>query len=275
MNIRNHFRAAIHSGLSAKLTQRNGYSGGLFVGADEPTGGTFIPFESMGYNSKFGYFDIRQFPDQPTDCTNENEETIHEAIYSDGWKPIVWFDGDGSPTMIGDVHQVADLYQALGRYLIHGELSEPVDEEEVEGNGFRWATAKDAAYIAHRQNEDRFPDPANPQLANTIIAAGKRGAIKTRLGKSGTIYYQAESVRDWADQEPKSGRPRKGLSDLIENFDGDVNKLQHKLADSVRSSTGKIPHGQLWQPCEVQGCDNEPVCMNCMKCQDKHCHCFD
>jgi len=72
----------------------------------------------------------------------------------------------------------------------------------------------------------------------------------------------------------KGGRPRKTASDLIENFDGNVSGLQHELAAMTREATGNIPHGQLWQPCEAPGCNNEPVCMNCMRCQEKHCHCL-
>jgi len=52
-------------------------------------------------------------------------------------------------------------------------------------------------------------------------------------------------------------------------------EIQRQLAARHRQYTGSIPRGQLWQPCEVPGCDNEPVCMNCFRCQEKHCHCFD
>ncbi len=31
--------------------------------------------------------------------------------------------------------------------------------------------------------------------------------------------------------------------------------------------------GQLWQECEVPGCHNEPVCLNCLRCEKTHCHC--
>ena len=31
--------------------------------------------------------------------------------------------------------------------------------------------------------------------------------------------------------------------------------------------------GQLWEPCSRHGCDNEPVCLDCRYCLDKHCHC--
>lgn len=31
--------------------------------------------------------------------------------------------------------------------------------------------------------------------------------------------------------------------------------------------------GQLWQPCANRGCDNEPVCLDCEYCIDRHCRC--
>lgn len=33
------------------------------------------------------------------------------------------------------------------------------------------------------------------------------------------------------------------------------------------------PRGQLWQECEVHGCHNEPVCLSCLRCEARHCHC--
>ena len=63
---------------------------------------------------------------------------------------------------------------------------------------------------------------------------------------------------------------------LIQGFaaNPDVRALQHAMAAQYRRRFGRIPKGQLWQPCEVPGCDREPVCMNCMRCQDEHCRCF-
>lgn len=39
-----------------------------------------------------------------------------------------------------------------------------------------------------------------------------------------------------------------------------------------RAKRGPMPNGQLWQPCSVRGCNNEPVCVDCMRCR-KHCRC--
>ena len=60
------------------------------------------------------------------------------------------------------------------------------------------------------------------------------------------------------------------LADLLTQ---DTHTIQHTLADRYRATTGQ-PRGQLWQPCELAGCDNEPVCLNCLMCEE-HCHCFD
>ena len=45
-----------------KLIARDGVDGILFTGEDEPPGGTFIPFEHLGYNYEIGFFDRREFP---------------------------------------------------------------------------------------------------------------------------------------------------------------------------------------------------------------------
>lgn len=39
-----------------------------------------------------------------------------------------------------------------------------------------------------------------------------------------------------------------------------------------RQRRGPMPHGQLWEPCNRRGCDNEPVCLDCGYCE-RHCGC--
>lgn len=39
-----------------------------------------------------------------------------------------------------------------------------------------------------------------------------------------------------------------------------------------KSWSEKVLAGQLWQPCDKRGCDNEPVCVHCEKCS-AHCTC--
>lgn len=176
--------------------------------------------------------------------------------------------------MIGDIWQAADLYQTLGRLLLHGET----DPEEISENDSQWDYMKRIDW-AIREYRDFFGDSRpDAEIGNTIRAAA---AVKRIWGCSqdsrGNWYFRPESFRGWLTKtrDEKRGRPRKSVSDLIENFDGNVSGLQHELAAMTRATTEQIPRGQLWQPCEERGCDNEPVCMNCMRCEEKHCHCFD
>lgn len=39
-----------------------------------------------------------------------------------------------------------------------------------------------------------------------------------------------------------------------------------------RRRVGPMPHGELWEPCAKWGCDVEPVCVDCGRCE-YHCEC--
>lgn len=73
-----------------------------------------------------------------------------------------------------------------------------------------------------------------------------------------------------------SGHKMTVLEQMLWGFaaNPDVLTLQQNLTAQYRRSTGTVPKGQLWQPCSVPGCNEEPVCMNCMRCQKTHCDCF-
>lgn len=208
MNIRDHILKSINDGLNAQREVINGKPGVRFFGADEPSDGSFILFENLGYNSEYGYFDMTQFPSQPSDCTNENPEELYIGLFSEGWRPLIWFDDGGNPNMLGDVWQAADVYQMLKDYFEKGTIHGEADEEECESGGMQWLQVADAAYFAHRTNEQRFPDPEDQQLGNSIRVAAERGSIRTRAGESGKLYYHRESVEDWARKDEQRGRPR-------------------------------------------------------------------
>lgn len=270
MNIRDHIRRAITGGLPAEFAQRNGEAGILFH--DE---GEFIPFSDLNYSNTYGYFRISQLPDIDRDCTNENPETLHYGKdFSDEWRPIIWADSGGTLSMIGDIWQVADLYQALGRLLMHGEN----DSEEISENDTQWDYMKRIDW-AIREYRDFFGDSRpGAEIGNTIRAAAHAKRIwGCSQDSTGAWYFRPECFRGWLTKtcNEKRGRSQKNVSGLIENFDGNVSGLQHELAAMTREATGNIPRGQLWQPCEAPGCNNEPVCMNCMRCQERHCHCFE
>jgi hypothetical protein len=49
-----------------QIVTRGGRAGVLFIGPDDPAGGTFIPFDWLGYNSRIGFFDKRLFKEEPS-----------------------------------------------------------------------------------------------------------------------------------------------------------------------------------------------------------------
>lgn len=274
-NIRDHVRKAIVGGLAAQMTQRDGQSGVLFHDESE-----FIPFSDLNYNNKYGYFRISQFPEIQRDCENDNPERIHRGSDFHEWVPFIWSDSGGDLTLLGDDYQLADLYQALGDYLLHGKL----DDEEISEDDPMWSYMRRIDWAVNEYRTVLSDDiRTDDKIANTIRAAAAAGRIHgAKLGESGNWYFNPPRFRGWLvkTRDEKRGRPRKtetgnAISNLIEHFDGNVSGLQHQLATMARQATGKIPRGQLWQPCEEPGCNNEPVCMNCMKCQEIHCHCFD
>jgi hypothetical protein len=113
-------------------------------------------------------------------------------------------------------------------------------------------------------------------IANTIRAAARRDGIGAWQGASRRWYFPKQAFQEYAyrSMSEQRGRPST-VSTLIENSDGNASAIQHELAEMARSAIGNIPGGQLWQPCECPGCSTEPVCMNCMMCEDEHCNCFD
>lgn len=278
MNIRDHVRKAISDGLEAEFTQQNGVPGILFHGILFHDGNEFVPFDDLNYNSQYGYYRLSQLPDVERDCTNENPETIHWGKDFHEWKPLIWADDGGFLHLVGEEWQAADLYQALGHLLLHGKA----DPEEISEDDWAWDYMKKIDWAVSEYRTIITDDSrSDEKIANTIRAAASAGRIHgVSQGESGNWYFNPARYRGWLvkTRDEKRGRPRKTEDSIFvpdEDFDGDTVKLQHQLAEMTRQATGSIPRGQLWQPCEEPGCDNEPVCLNCMKCQEKHCHCFD
>ena len=119
-------------------------------------------------------------------------------------------------------------------------------------------------------------DQEEKQVADTIRTSARRDSLPgARQSNSRRWYFDKAAFREWlADESAHRTGPKSVIEELITSG-ADARTIQHTLADMVRQNTGKIPRGQLWQPCELPGCDNEPVCMNCMMCEETHCHCFD
>jgi hypothetical protein len=268
MNIRDHIRKELKT-INAEFAQRDGKSGVLFHDESE-----FIPFDDLNVNREYGYYRISDFPDIDRDCTNENPETLHRGVDFHEWEPIIWADSGGNLNMIGDPWQAADLYQALGEYLKKGTL----DPESISEDDWAWDYMKRIDWAISEYRNYTGDARTDDQIGNTIRAAANAGRIHgASKTDAGNWYFNPSRFRGWLvkTKGENRGRPRATVSEMIENFDGNTQGVQHKLAAMTREATGSIPRGQLWQPCEHRGCDNEPVCMNCMMCQEKHCHCFD
>lgn len=159
-------------------------------------------------------------------------------------------------------HYAADLTIFIGS-TASGEIDQMIGD-------IAWAVAEAKAYAnLYGWGEDE------KQLADTIRTAARRKSIPgARQGNSRRWYFDKTAFREWlADESAHRTGPKSTIEELITGTDARI--IQHQLAAQYRQNTGQIPRVQLWQPCEMPGCDNEPVCGNCMMCEETHCHCFD
>lgn len=207
MNIREHVRRSINAGLPARRTVQGTAPGVQFLEDDAE----FIEFDDLGYNAEFGYFRLSALHGVVSDCTNENPETIH--LYDDGENgeaPLyVWMDGDGYPHMLGELHQLAELYAALGEALAGQIAPEPVSKfDPAWGQNYRIAQAVQEAVD--------FGYAADPgQIADSIRAAARRGAIRGAALVDGEWSLPKRTLRHWLvrSRDEKRGRPRKNPED--------------------------------------------------------------
>ena len=205
MNIRQHVLRAIRSGLPARFDVQGAVSGVLFW--DE---GEFIPLGDLGYNSTLGYYRLSAFPDALNECDSSNSETVHllEGSDEDGQAPMyVWMDSDGYPHMLGELHQAADLYAALGELLCNFRTTgEPISEfDPAWGQNYTIAKAVEEAI------NFGYGDDAS-QVADSIRAAARRGLIRGASRIDGKWSIPRRTLRGWLvrSKTEKRGRPRKG-----------------------------------------------------------------
>lgn len=119
--------------------------------------------------------------------------------------------------------------------------------------------------------DGELPDDAITVTEAAQMLGVTTQAISGRIAR-GKIYGFTDP--DEPNPQKATRVSRSDIGNLIMSG-ADTSAIQHELAATYREATGNIPRGQLWQPCEHSGCNNEPVCMNCMMCEEKHCHCFD
>lgn len=205
MNIRQHVMEAVRAGrLDGEITQRDGVPGLLIH-----DGRGFIPFDRLGYDEGIDYFDMADFRLYPVAsvATNENPETVHRlGTADDEMAAWVWVDGDGDPHHLGDISQVADLYQALGALLLRGEH----DPEVVDENDPAWGNSYAIADAVREAMGAGYSDNA-AQLADTIREAARQGRIRGATNRNGRWYLPPRTFRYWLvrSQNEKRGRPRK------------------------------------------------------------------
>ena len=205
MNIRLHVLASIRSGMPAQITVQACRSGVQFLADDQ----AFIPFERLNYNKALGYFDTAALPGQPCECENENPETIHLYADTSPDEPMfAWLDADGYPHLLGTAAQAADLYAALGAFLLRGELDpEPIDEFDP-----AWGQNLDIADAVREAIAYGYADDGDEaRVADTIRAAARAGRIRKARQVNGQWSLPKLTFRGWLvkSADEKRGRPRK------------------------------------------------------------------
>ena len=129
--------------------------------------------------------------------------------------------------------------------------------------------------------------------AGTVVSVGqnrhKSHPYQVQLeGDDFALFYSEEMLSDTPIKQ-QSATPIKQQPTTPYDFDrtglGIGGLSRHSLADEMqeliargemklveREKRGPLPNGELWEPCEKWGCDNEPVCVNCFYCE-RHCTC--
>lgn len=203
MNIREHVLKAIYAGLPAQITVQGTIPGVLFLDENE-----FIPFPDLGYSTKLGYYHLGKHPAAANECDSSNPETIHllAEIGSDVEPMYVWQDKDGYLHHLGELHHVADLYNALHDLLLAGELAaEEISEyDPAWGNNYTVPQAVQEA-IAYGYGTDAA------QVADSIRAAARSGRIRGASQVDGKWSIPPRTLRGWLvrSMAETRGRPRR------------------------------------------------------------------
>lgn len=99
----------------------------------------------------------------------------------------------------------------------------------------------------------------------TGLHGGLGGANEIVLCDDPAPAEKMTVVREWQSMDISSGLGIGGAGSDDFNI--------HTETDSfVPQFSKRKSSGQLWQPCNRRGCDNEPVCLDCEYCDD-HCRC--
>ena len=206
MNIRDHALKSIRAGMPARFDVQVERGGVRFLADD----GEFIPFDDLGFNSRLGYYRLSTFPDVPSECENDNPESIHILQGSDaeGEDPLyVWKDADGDLHMLGEAHQAADLYAALCELMFnYRPTGDPISEyDPAWGRNYDIARAVEEAWAFGLEGDGE-------SIAKRIRAAAAAGRIRGASRVDGRWSLPPFTLRGWLvrTRDEKRGRPRGG-----------------------------------------------------------------
>lgn len=209
MNIRLHVLKSIRTGLPARFDVQAETPGVKFLADDQE----FIEFADLGYNSRLGYYRLSAFPGVQSECENDNPETIHVLAESGDFPDdcmYVWRDADGDLHMLGELHEVADLYLALADLLMNFRCHpDPISEHDP-----AWNRNIDIARAVEEAVAFGL-DGNSTSIAARIRAAAARGSIRGATQVDGKWSIPPLTLRGWLvrTRDEKRGRPRSNGDD--------------------------------------------------------------
>jgi hypothetical protein len=198
MNIRQQVLHSIYAGEKIRFAVHATRSGVSLGDAER-----FIPLSELCYSSEIGYYALGE-KELPSECPNENPEKILPLADGEGGL-YVWMDGDGYPHLLGELHQCADLYQALGEFLSSGITGPAISpNHSAWGRCLRVTAAVEEALAGGVQGTP-------VQVAHAIRAAARRGAIRDAMKVDGEWAIPVMPLRSWIvrNRTERRGRPRK------------------------------------------------------------------
>lgn len=185
-NIRDEVLGAVNRGESIEFCNV-GVTAGVMYQSE------FIPFSDLGYNRKSGFFKISENPDKVNSCDRTNLETVHMGNYDD-WDGYVWSDSGGTLHLLGEKWQIADLHEALTKFLVEGEYDpevvEPDDPAWGETYSIAGAVIEAMDYLPHL-----FAD--HQVAADTIRSAARRGSVPGAYKLGDRWVFHRRKFRGW------------------------------------------------------------------------------
>lgn len=98
-------------------------------------------------------------------------------------------------------------------------------------------------------------------IVNGVLVQLADNVDVTRVSAKQNVSVRSESLPDITS----------GLG--IGGYGSDDYSMATENVTSGPQFSHRKSSGQLWEPCAKRGCNNEPSCLDCGYCLDKHCHC--